>query len=64
MTGGHDWGHNYFDSTEVYNPSVGSWTVKKARLPRRMVELRATNIGDKVLIFGEEHFIPDTNIII
>ena len=50
MTGGND---GYFlDSTEVYDPSVGSWVTTGAKLPRPMADLRATNIDDKVLIFG------------
>ena len=61
MTGGLN-GSNYLDSTEVFDPSVGSWTVG-ARLPRRMCCLRAAYIADQVLIFGEGHFILDTNII-
>merc|ERR1711879_381549 len=51
VTGGYD-GSDAFDSTEVYNPSVFSWTVKKARLPRAMAGLIAAYIEDKVLIFG------------
>ena len=61
VTGGYNGGR--LDSTEVFDPSVGSWTAG-ARLPRPMSRLRATYIEDQVLIFGEEHFIPDTNIII
>ena len=59
VTGG--WDGSYLESTEVYNPSVGSWTVKRARLPRPMAGLRAAYIEDQVLIFGEGHFITDTN---
>ena len=70
MTGGWGWGLDDWgwddldplDSTEVFDPSVGSWTAG-ARLPRRMNTLKATNIGDQVIIFGEGYFILDTNII-
>ena len=61
MTGGV--GYQLLDSTEVYNPSVGSWTAG-ARLPRAMYGLRAAYIEDQVLIFGEGYFITDTNIMI
>ena len=53
---------SYLDSTEVFDPSVGSW-IAGARLPRPMSNLRAAYIADQVLIFGEGHFILDTNII-
>ena len=59
MTGGYNGGR--LDSTEVFDPSVGSWTAG-ARLPRPMSGLTAAYIEDQVLIFGEGHFIPDTNI--
>ena len=50
MTGGDD---GYFlDSTEVYDPSVGSWNTTGAKLPRAMSDLRAINIDERVLIFG------------
>ena len=62
VTGGLN-GSNYLDSTEVFDPSVGSWTAG-ARLPRPMWELRATYIADQVLIFGEGHFILFTNMIL
>ena len=40
------------DSTEVFDPSVGSWTAG-ARLPRPMFRLTATYIAGQVLLFGE-----------
>ena len=61
MTGGYD-GYEDLDTTEVYDPNVGSWTAG-AKLPFKMKGMRATYIADQVLIFGEGHFIPDTNII-
>ena len=60
MTGGNN--GDILDSTEVFDPSVGSWTAG-ARLPRPMSSLGATYIEDQVLFFGEGHFILDTNII-
>ena len=63
VTGGQDENNARLDSTEVFNLSVGSWTAG-ARLPRPMAGVRAAYIAEQVLIFGEKHFIPDTNIII
>ena len=60
VTGGI--GSDFLDTTEVFDPSVGSWTAG-ARLPRAMSYLRAAYIADQILIFGEGHFILDTNII-
>ena len=40
------------DSTEVYYPSVGSWVIAGAKLPRPMISLKAIYIDDRVLIFG------------
>ena len=51
MTGGFD-GWGYLDSAELYNSTVGSWAMAGARLPNAMDGLKATNIDDKVLIFG------------
>ena len=62
VTGGRDDNYDRLDSTEVFDPSVGSWTVTGATLRRPMSHLRATNIEGQVLIFGEEHFIRNTNI--
>ena len=64
VTGGIGSDHTlyFLDTTEVFDPSVGSWTAG-ARLPRPMSYLRAAYIADQVLIFGEGHFILDTNII-
>ena len=52
MTGGDD---GYFlDSTEVYDPSVGSWMMTRAKLPAPMQGLRATNIDGRILLFGKD----------
>ena len=45
-------GSDYLDSTEVFDSSVGSWFVAEAKLPTPMCCLRATNIEDRILIFG------------
>ena len=63
VTGGVDENYDNLGSTEVYDPSVGSWTAG-ARLPRPMDGLRAAYIAEQVLIFGEGHFILYTNMIL
>ena len=52
VTGGFVENGDFLDSTEVYDPSVGTWVEAGAKLPRPMYGLRATNIDDRVLIFG------------
>ena len=47
VTGGED-GSHYLDSTEIFDPLVGSWTASQAKLPRPMFGIRAENI----LMFG------------
>ena len=42
----------YLDSTEVYDPTVSTWVVAGAKLPRPMCCLRAIKIDDRVLMFG------------
>ena len=49
VTGG---GGSRLDSTETYDPMMGSWAASGAKLPRPMSGLRAANINDRVLIFG------------
>ena len=51
MTGGY--GSDYLDSTELYDSVSGTWTTAGAKLPSPSYELRATNINNKVLIFGK-----------
>ena len=41
----------FLDSTEILDPSVGSWTYG-ASLPNPRQGLRAANIDDQILIFG------------
>ena len=52
VIGGADENWNTLESTEVYDPSVGSWVVAGAKLPRPMCCLRAIKIDDRVLMFG------------
>ena len=54
VTGGStDW-LGTLDSTEVYDPSVGSWMMTRAKLPAPMQGLRATNIDGRILLFGKD----------
>ena len=50
VTGGFA-GSYFLDSTEMFDPSLGSWAMK-AKLPQALEGLRATNINNRVLIFG------------
>ena len=52
VTGG--WAFDFLDSTELYDPSLGSWTVAGARLPSPREGLRAANIDDLILLFGKK----------
>ena len=53
VTGGYEYnGGHYLDTTETYDPLLGSWAASGAKLPRPMSYLRAVNINDRVLIFG------------
>ena len=58
VTGGYGWdgwaagGSDWYDSTELLDISLGSWSTSGAKLPQPMSDLRATNINDRVLIFG------------
>ena len=50
VTGGT--GSDLFDTTETLDPMLGSWAASEAKLPRPMCNLRAANINNRVLIFG------------
>ena len=52
VTGGKDDGGVRLDSTETFDPLVGSWTVSEAKLPKPMWGLRAENLNGHLLIFG------------
>ena len=51
MTGGSG-DSGALDSTELYDSVAGTWTTAGAKLPSPSHGLRATNINNKVLIFG------------
>ena len=50
VSGGYG-GGSYLDSTEIYDPEVGSWRAGAA-LPSKRVNLRAVNIDGRILFFG------------
>merc|ERR1719468_582757 len=52
VTGGDDGSWDHSDTTETFDPLVGSWVASGAKLPRPMYYLRAVNINDRLLIFG------------
>ena len=54
VTGGYGDGFVLLDSTELYDPSVGSWVKASGTLPRPMCGLRATKIDGRILIFGTD----------
>ena len=58
VTGGHD-GSDNLDSTETFDPLVGSWTTSRAKLPRPMRGLMAENI----FLFGKNKSIPSPFIL-
>ena len=53
VTGGYFGG--YLDSTEIFDPNLGSWSAG-ATLPSPD-SLRATNLDNRVLLFGIHLFI-------
>ena len=54
VTGGADGSWDHSDTTETFDPLVGSWVASGAKLPRPMYYLRAVNINDRLLIFGND----------
>ncbi len=52
VTGGKDDGGVRLDSTETFDPLVGSWTASGAKLPRPLSGISAEIINDSVLLFG------------
>ena len=54
MTGGLD--SDYLDNTELFDSSLGIWAISGAKLPQPMFKLRAANIDNRVLIFGNSIF--------
>ena len=57
VTGGKYWitDPQYLDSTEIFDPLLGSWTASGAKLPRPMNGLKAETINDRVLLFGNDN---------
>ena len=49
VAGGYDDGYHYQDSTETFDPQVGSWTTARAKLPRPM----STKMAEGNLLFGK-----------
>ena len=49
MTGGHI-GSALLDSTEIYQNNA--WTTAAAKLPAKMIDMRATTVNNKILVFG------------
>ena len=50
MTGGHI-GSALLDSTEIYQNNA--WTTAAAKLPAKMIDMRATTVDNKILVFGK-----------
>ena len=66
VTGGYDGGltsglPSDLDSTELYDSSVGKWAMAGAKLKNRMAGMRATNIDDRILIFGKDYIVDIIN---
>ena len=53
VTGGGSPVTDRLRTTEIFNPSIRKWVISGAKLFRKLDGLRATNIDDRVLIFGE-----------
>ena len=45
-------GSGMLDSTETFDPLLGSWTASGAKLPKPMQNHKVANINGRVLIFG------------
>ena len=54
VSGGYD-GSGKLDSTEIFDPSLRSWR-PGAALPSPVYGLKATNMDNRVLLFGNLHF--------
>ncbi len=60
VTGGYDGGTDNLDSTEIFDPLVGTWTTSGAKLPRPMRGIRA----ESTLLFGNYQFVDSPFITI
>ena len=63
VSGGHGYGSVRLDSTEVLDPSLGTWRAGAA-LPSSRDFLRATNIDNRVLFFGNDILLTFDMMII
>ena len=61
VSGGYDESDNFLDSTEIFDPSLGSWRAGAA-LPSPVYDLRATNLDNRVLLFGNDILLTFFNI--
>ena len=54
VTGGTvgQFGTDYLDSTETFDPLVGTWTASGAKLTRSMGGLKAETIHGRLFVFG------------
>ena len=52
--------HHLTDATEIYEPTLRTWAIR-AKLPRAMQAVRATNINDRILIFGKYLTLKDNS---
>ena len=43
---------NMLDTTETFDPMVGSWVTSDAKLPQPMQGMKAASINNRLLIFG------------
>ena len=56
VTGGYvELNGGWTDTTETFDPMVGSWVSSDAKLPQPMDGLRAASINNRVLIFGNNN---------
>ena len=52
------WTGEYLDSTEIYDPDIGSWSTG-AVLPGPRRHLRAASIDNRILILGIDLYCED-----
>ena len=51
VTGGLETGEDRIDSTEIYDPDLGSWSAGAA-LPSPRGNLKAATVANRILLFG------------
>ena len=44
--------YDLLDTTETFDPMVGSWATSDAKLPQPLEGMKAASINNRVLIFG------------